>query len=64
MKLYAVEAVDYPAEPIMYYWAENEADALDQCEAQVLNPELDRVASPVWASNEDYKYRGYVINND
>lgn len=61
MRLYAVEAVDYPAEPTLYYWAENEGDALDQCEAHAPNPELDRVASPVWASNEDARYRGYVV---
>ena len=61
MRLYAVEAVDYPAEPTLYYWAENEGDALDQHEEQGADPEREWVASPVWANNVNLKYRGYVV---
>lgn len=59
MKLYMVEDVASVDSPI-YYWAENEGDALGQHEAQGYNQELEWVASPVWANNKDLKYRGFV----
>ena len=59
MRLYLVEEVglynnDY------FYWAENEGDALDEHEAQVNQPDIEWVASPVWANNRQLELRGFV----
>ncbi len=59
MKLYMVEDVDNP-NTVFFYWAENEGEALDEHEAQVNQPDIDWVASPVWASNRQLELRGFV----
>lgn len=63
MKLYLVEEVGVYSDNY-FYWAENEGDALDQHEAQGADPDLEWVASPVWANNKDARYRGYVVDNN
>lgn len=63
MKLYMVEDVDNP-NTVFFYWAENEGEALDEHEAQVNQPGLIWAASPVWASNQDARYRGFVTQGD
>lgn len=63
MKLYMVEDIDNP-NAVFFYWAENEGEALDEHEAQVSQPDIDWAASPVWASNQDARYRGFVTQGD
>ena len=62
MRLYAVEYVATLQSP-MYYWAENENDAIDQHRKQT-GTGAELTASAVWANNKDKTYRGYVVEND
>lgn len=63
MRLYMVEEMDNANLGVFFYWAENEGDALDRHETQVLNPDVEWVASPVFANNLDARYRGFVVQS-
>lgn len=62
MRLYAVEYVANLRTP-MYYWANNEEDAIDKHRRQT-GTDAALVASAVWANNRDIAYRGYVVKED
>jgi len=62
MTLYAIEN-KYTMSSIGYYWANNEAEAINEHRRQTGTDE-ELTASAVWANNRDKAYRGYVVNND
>ena len=62
MRLYAVECVATVQSP-MYYWAENENDAINQHRKQT-GTDAELIASAVWANNRDARYRGYVVQGE
>ena len=62
MRLYAVEYATTVQSP-MYYWAENENDAINQHRKQI-STDAELVASAVWANNKDKAYRGYVVKEE
>lgn len=60
MRLYMI-AQSESMTPI-FYWAQNEEDALDQYQAEY--GEEPCRADMVWANNKDSRYKGYVINDN
>lgn len=64
MKLYMVERV-FGDHETHFYWADNEGDALEQHEKlRGVDDTDDWVATPVWADNDDKRYRGYVVKEN
>lgn len=61
MRLYMVERASTASTP-MFYWAENEEQAIDEHRKQTGTGDK-LIASAVWANNRDKAYRGYVVNN-
>ena len=62
MRLYEVEYVATVQSP-MFYWAENENDAINQHRKQI-GTDAELIANAVWANNNDKAYRGYVVKED
>ena len=62
MRLYAVEYIAAVQSP-MYYWAENENDAINEHRKQT-GTDAELMASAVWANNRDKAYRGYVVKGE
>lgn len=61
MRLYMVERASTASTP-MFYWAENENDAINEHRKQT-GTDAELMASAVWANNRDKAYRGYVVNS-
>lgn len=47
----------------IFYWADNEEQALELAHQQGLDRNIKAVAERVWANNISMEYRGYVIKD-